>query len=65
MDTNPSKVTHPVFYTKIKHDFGNWFEFENVQGRWFCNNHGLSNGDHVKIIIVKVPANATEPTTTR
>lgn len=45
----------PVFYTRIKHDFTEWFELEGVIGaRWFCKDHGFNEGDEVRIVIERV-----------
>ncbi len=45
-----------IFFTKITNDYSEWFELEDVQGRWFCKDHPFHSGDHVKISIRKAPS---------
>ena len=48
----------PFFWCKVSQDNDQWFELEGVpRARWFCKNHNLHQGDHVKVIIVKVRSN--------
>ena len=50
-------VEHVIFNCTVdRDDQTQWFELTNIGARWFCSGHSFKAGDHIKIIMEKVPA---------